>query len=135
MSQCGLFRDSVQFCSGLVDLVVGVGRHFGGGPSLALAGERFIGLVAEDLAEVGDRDGDFGDQVCGQWIDGKPGEWLSLVRSVRSRSRHAASQARLPRIVAVLPTFMMIASGHGGVSRAGRSARFSITSQTRAFLG
>ena len=47
---CRLFRDSVQFCSGLVDLVVGVGHHGGGGHRLALAGERFVGLVAEDIA-------------------------------------------------------------------------------------
>src|ERR1700733_11557360 len=37
----GLFRDGVQFCSGLVDLVVGVGRQGGGGHRLTLAGERF----------------------------------------------------------------------------------------------
>jgi hypothetical protein len=48
-----------EFCSGLVDLVVGVGRHGGGGHRLALAGERFVGLVAEDLAEVGKRPGGF----------------------------------------------------------------------------
>ena len=54
----GLFRDGVQFCSGLVDLVVCVGRHGGGGHRFALAGERFVGLVAEDVAEVGDRGGD-----------------------------------------------------------------------------
>src|ERR1700758_5285696 len=45
-----LFRDGVQFCSGLVDLVVGVRRHGGGGHRLTLAGERFVGLVAEDIA-------------------------------------------------------------------------------------
>ena len=39
-----------EFCSGLVDLVVCVGRHRGGGHRLALAGERFVGLVAEDVA-------------------------------------------------------------------------------------
>ena len=43
-----------EFCSGLVDLVVCVGRHFGGGHRLALAGERFVGLVAEDVAQVCD---------------------------------------------------------------------------------
>ena len=42
-----LFRDGVQFCSGLVDLVVGVGRHGGGGHRLTFAGERFVGRVAE----------------------------------------------------------------------------------------
>ena len=40
-----LFRDRVQCRSGLVDLVVGVGRHRGGGHRLALAGERFVGRV------------------------------------------------------------------------------------------
>jgi len=49
-----------EFCSGLVDLVVGVRHHRGGGHHLALAGERFVGLVAEDVAEVGDRGGEFG---------------------------------------------------------------------------
>ena len=37
----------------MVDLVVCVGGHGGGAHRLALAGERFVGLVA-DLAEVGD---------------------------------------------------------------------------------
>ena len=44
-----LFRDGVQFCSGLVDLVVDVGHHGSGGHRLALAGERFVGRVAKDL--------------------------------------------------------------------------------------
>ena len=39
-----------QFCSGLVDLVVCVRHHRGGRHRLTLAGERFVGLVAEDLA-------------------------------------------------------------------------------------
>ena len=50
----GLYRNGVQFCSGVVDFVVCVGGHGGGAHRLALAGERFVGLVAEDLAEVGD---------------------------------------------------------------------------------
>jgi hypothetical protein len=50
-----------ESCSGLVDLVVGVGRHGGGGHRLTPAGERFVGLVAEDTAQVGDRGGDLGD--------------------------------------------------------------------------
>ena len=33
----------------------------GGGHRLTLVGERFVGLVAEDIAQVGDRGGDFGD--------------------------------------------------------------------------
>ena len=41
-------------------MVVCVGRHGGGGHCLAFAGERFVGLVAEDIQE-GDRRGDFRD--------------------------------------------------------------------------
>jgi hypothetical protein len=44
-----------EFCSGLVDLVAGVGCHGGGGHLFARTGERFVGLVAEDTAQVGDR--------------------------------------------------------------------------------
>jgi hypothetical protein len=58
-----------QFCSGLVDLVVGVGHHGGGGHRLTLAGERFVGLVAEDVAEVGDRGGEFRDCRSGEEIE------------------------------------------------------------------
>ena len=45
MSCSGLLRDSVQFCSSLVDLVVCVGGHGRGAHRLALAGERLVGLV------------------------------------------------------------------------------------------
>ena len=41
-----------QSCSGLVDLVVCV-RHHGGGVH-HLAGERFVGRVAEDIAAAGE---------------------------------------------------------------------------------
>ena len=41
-------------CSGLVDLVVGVGHHRGGGHRLTLAGERFVALAAKHVAQVGD---------------------------------------------------------------------------------
>jgi hypothetical protein len=51
-----------ESCSGLVDLVVCVVSHSGGGHRFTLAGERFVGLVAEDVAEVGDRGGDFGER-------------------------------------------------------------------------
>ena len=37
-----------EFCSGLVDLVVCVRHYRGGGHRLTLAGERFVGLIAED---------------------------------------------------------------------------------------
>ena len=63
-----------EFCSGLVDLVVCVGHHRGGGHRLALAGERFVGLVAEDVAEVGDRGGDFGDPRRGDGTEREAGD-------------------------------------------------------------
>jgi hypothetical protein len=47
---CGLFRDGVQFCSGLVDLVVCLRRDGCGGHCFTLSGKRLIGPVAEDLA-------------------------------------------------------------------------------------
>ena len=56
MFRCSASISSLaQFCSGLVDLVVGVGRHSGGGHRFTLAGQGFVGLVAEDIAQVGDR--------------------------------------------------------------------------------
>jgi hypothetical protein len=74
VSNVVLFRDRVQFCSGLVDLVVCVGRHRGGGHRLTLAGERFVSLVAEHAAEVGDRGGDFGDRRRGDGTEREPGD-------------------------------------------------------------
>ena len=64
-----LFRDCVQFCSGLVDLVVGVRHHGGGGYRFALTGERSVGLVAENITEVGDRGGDRRGRRCGEGIE------------------------------------------------------------------
>jgi class 3 adenylate cyclase len=63
-----------EFCSGLVDLVVGVGRHGGGGHRLALAGERFVGLAAEDLSQVGDRGAELGDPRRRQRSEREPGD-------------------------------------------------------------
>jgi hypothetical protein len=40
---CRPFQDRVQFCSGLVDLVVCVDHHVGGGHRFAFAGDRFVG--------------------------------------------------------------------------------------------
>src|SRR5258708_15991517 len=56
-----------ECCSGLVDLVVCVGRNGGGGHRLTLAGERFVGLVAEDVAEGGDGGGEFRGRPPGHW--------------------------------------------------------------------
>ena len=67
-------RDSVQFCSGLVDLVICVGRHGGGGHCLALAGKRFVGLVAEDIAEMCDRATDFRGSRRSEVVKREPGD-------------------------------------------------------------
>ncbi len=60
-------------------MVVGVGRHFGGGHRFTLAGERFVGLVAKHIAEVGDRGGDFGEARCGHGIEGEAGDGGGIV--------------------------------------------------------
>jgi hypothetical protein len=54
-------------------LVVGIRHHGGGGHRFALAGEQFVGLVAEDTAEVGDRGVDLGEQR-GEGVDGETGD-------------------------------------------------------------
>ena len=41
-------------------------------PSPVRASDR--GLVAEDVGEVGDGGGDFGDRRCGHGIEGEPGD-------------------------------------------------------------
>jgi hypothetical protein len=61
-----------ESCSGLVDLVVCVGCHGGGGHRLALAGERFVGRLAEHIAEVGDRGGDLGDPAADKGVSANP---------------------------------------------------------------
>src|ERR1700756_2082338 len=56
------------FCesgSGLVDLVVGVGHHRGSRHRLTSPGERFVGLVAEDIAQIGDGGGELGVRCRG----------------------------------------------------------------------
>ncbi|MGO9694178.1 MAG: hypothetical protein ACLPYO_10365, partial [Mycobacterium sp.] len=63
-----------EFCSSLVDLVICVRRHGGGGHGLALAGERFVGRVAEDVAEVGDRGAEFGDPRRRERAEREPGD-------------------------------------------------------------
>src|SRR5258707_10677778 len=39
----------LEFCSGLVDLVVRIGHHGGGGHRFAGSTERFVSLLAENL--------------------------------------------------------------------------------------
>jgi pimeloyl-ACP methyl ester carboxylesterase len=46
----GLFRDGVQHRSGLVDLVVGIDHHGWDRHVCARVGERFVDLIAEDIA-------------------------------------------------------------------------------------
>ena len=55
LSNVVYFETVFQFCSDLVDLIVCVGRHRGGGHRFSLARKRFVGLVAKYYAQVGDR--------------------------------------------------------------------------------
>jgi hypothetical protein len=71
---CRLLRDSAQLRSGPVDLVVCVGDHFGGGHRLTLGGQRFVGCLTEDFAQVRDRGGDFGEPRCGEGTEREPGD-------------------------------------------------------------
>jgi hypothetical protein len=102
---CGLFRDRIQLCSGLVDLVVCVGHHRGRRHSLALAGQWFVGLIAEDIAEVGDRGVDVG--VRGR----RPGR---RVRGSRTRSR-VVGRRRIRRQVPRRGHWADEAAGRGGL--------------------
>ena len=68
-SRNSLIRDGVQFCSGLVDLVVCVGDDGCLGHRLTLTGERFVGLMAEHIAKVSDRSADLRDRRRGGGIE------------------------------------------------------------------
>ena len=100
--ECCLFRDGVQFCSGLVDLVVCVGHQGGGGHRLAFPGERFVGLVAEEIAEMGDRRVISGNPAVLRGSTAKPA--MTAAGSYRpSRSNRAVRTVRGTRIWPVLP--------------------------------
>src|ERR1700755_1531235 len=74
-----------EFCSGLVDLVVGVGHHRGGGHRLALASERFVGRLAEHIAQVGDRRAEFGERRRGEGTECETdngGPWFEASEAV-----------------------------------------------------
>jgi hypothetical protein len=109
-----------EFCSGLVDLVVCVRRHRGGGDRLALAGERFVGRLAADVAEVGDRGGDFGDPRCGDGTEreaGDNGRGLVASESVEKSGedgQRGADRRGVARIVIVADRQSeVIERGHG----------------------
>jgi hypothetical protein len=55
-------------------LVVCVRHHRGGGHRLTLAGERFVSLVAEDFAQVGDGGAELGDPNRGDGTEGEAGD-------------------------------------------------------------
>jgi hypothetical protein len=63
-----------EFCSGLVDLVVCVGHYLGGAHRFALAGERFVGLVAEHIAQMGDHGAEFREYRRGEGTESEPGD-------------------------------------------------------------
>ena len=88
------FRDCVQFCSRLVDLVVCVGRHRDGGHRLALAGERFIRLVAEDIAEAGDHGAELRDCDCGHGIGRETGDGGRLFMSCEPMEKYCEHSQR-----------------------------------------
>jgi hypothetical protein len=54
-------------------LVVCEVHHLGGGHRLALVGERFVSLVAEDVAQVGDRGAELRKR-CAQGIECETGD-------------------------------------------------------------
>jgi hypothetical protein len=132
-----------EFCSGLVDLVVCVGHHGGGGHRLTLVGERFVGRLAEDVAEVGDSGVDFGDRRCGDgmergmWgtptgfgsfdgIDRRAASWSEeLPNWYRSNGHRApARQVCAPVVAACAEEQIVVGrSGEGslGDTRAGRA--------------
>ena len=97
-------RLCLQFCSCLVDLVVCIRHHFGGGHRFTLAGAGFVGLVAEHIAQVGDRGADLGDarSRCRE-LNGETGDGGSRVRSVRAGRKERRGLTRRLRILAVLP--------------------------------
>ena len=97
--RCRLFRDSVQFCSGLVDLVVGVRHDLGGGHRLTLAGERFVGRLAEDIAEVVDRGAELWQGRCGQGWTAKP----AMVAAGSYRPSRSKKAARTPGVCGSCP--------------------------------
>jgi hypothetical protein len=96
-----------EFCSGLVDLVVGVHHHRGGGHRLTLAGERFVGLVTEHFAEVGDRGAELGDCRRGDGTECETGDGgcrfdaSEAVEEYRESCQGATDVGDVARVVAV----------------------------------
>ena len=103
----------------MVDLVVCVGRHGCHGHRLALAGERFVGLVAEDIAQVGDRGVDFGDSRCGEGIEretGDGGRRLITSEPIQTRGEGSQSGTHIDGVARVV----VVADGHSGVFERGQ---------------
>jgi hypothetical protein len=84
-----------EFCAGLVDLVVCVGRHGGGGHRLALAGERFVDLIAEDSAEVGDRG--WTDKATDSAFTAGPALELLELHRLRDQARSSGRSCATPQ--------------------------------------
>jgi len=61
-------------CSGLVDLAIGVRHHGRDAHRFALASERFVGLVAEDLALVRDHCAELGACRRGEGTECETGD-------------------------------------------------------------
>jgi hypothetical protein len=88
-------------------LGVRVRHHRGGGHRFTLAGERFVGRVTEDIAEVGDGGGDFGGRRCGDGTvreAGDGGRWFIASEPVEKNGedgQRAADRRNVARIVVV----------------------------------
>jgi hypothetical protein len=96
-----LFRDRFQLRSGVVDLVIGVRDDGGRCHRLAIPGERFVGLIAEHLAEVGDGGGKLLDRPQGYEIARKP----AIAAAASNRRRRSRNALSIARGVTKLPKF------------------------------
>src|ERR1700738_2135083 len=102
-----LLRDRFQLRSGLVDLVIGVRDDGGRGHLLALAGERFVSLIAERLAEVRDGGGQLWDRRQGYQVARKAGYCrggLEPPQAIQECAEHREGADQIPEIPRVVPT-------------------------------
>jgi hypothetical protein len=88
-------------------LVVCVGHYLGSGHGFALAGERFVGLVAEDIAQVRDRSAQFGLLRHGERVEPETADGgcrlvaAHPVKNCREGSHGCPQICRVPRVVVI----------------------------------
>ena len=108
-----------EFWSGLVDLVVCVRHHDGGGHRLTLAGERFVGRLAEQIAQMGDRGAELGNPQRGERIERETGDGgRRLVTSQLIQGRGEGSQNGTH--VGGATRVVVVADGHSGLFERGQ---------------